>query len=216
MGWAYGIDLRQRVVDAIEAGMSHRQASERFCVAISTAGNWHRLWRATGSAEPGKECRVTIDELRTWLKVPDDKYPDWKNFRHRVLRPAIDQINADPLGAGFSVEYEPIRKGRFYHEIVFKLEKTKARIATDRTIKTHAKAGRSVREAKAAGRPYLSPKMIENAREETRHFLDMDVVQREFWEHWEATGRLVFKKGVGSTFTGFAKKKYGQIKYGKK
>ncbi len=50
MGWAYGLDLGRRVVDAIEGGMSHREASARFCVAVSTAGNWHRLWRLAGSA----------------------------------------------------------------------------------------------------------------------------------------------------------------------
>ena len=55
MGWAYGIDLRQRVVTAIEGGLTHRGAAERFSVAVSTAGNWHRLWRATGSARPGKQ-----------------------------------------------------------------------------------------------------------------------------------------------------------------
>lgn len=63
MGWAYGIDLRQRVVDAIEAGLSHRQAAERFCVAISTAGNWHRLWRATGSTRPGKQGQPSHSKL---------------------------------------------------------------------------------------------------------------------------------------------------------
>lgn len=55
MGRAYGIDLRARVVEAIEGGLSHRQAAERFCTAVSTAGNWHRLWRKTGSARPGKQ-----------------------------------------------------------------------------------------------------------------------------------------------------------------
>jgi len=35
--------------------LSHRDAAERFSVAVSTAGNWHRLWRATGSARPGKQ-----------------------------------------------------------------------------------------------------------------------------------------------------------------
>ena len=55
MGWAYGMDLRQRVVEAIEGGLSHRRAAERFCVAVSTAGNWHRRLRATGSACPGKQ-----------------------------------------------------------------------------------------------------------------------------------------------------------------
>jgi len=63
MGWAYGIDLRQRVVDAIEAGLSHRQAAARFCVAISTAGNWHRLWRATGSVRPGKQGQPRHSKL---------------------------------------------------------------------------------------------------------------------------------------------------------
>ncbi len=63
MGWAYGIDLRQRVVDAIEAGLSHRQAAERFRVAVSTAGNWSRLWRATGSARPGKQGQPRRSKL---------------------------------------------------------------------------------------------------------------------------------------------------------
>jgi len=63
MGWAYGIDLRQRVVDTIEAGLSHRQAAERFCVAVSTAGNWHRRWRATGSARPGKQGQPSRSKL---------------------------------------------------------------------------------------------------------------------------------------------------------
>lgn len=162
------------------------------------------------------QCRVSITDLRIWLKVPDGKYKNWKDFRKWVLDPALKQINDDPLGAGFSVEYEPIRKGRFYHEIIFKLEKTKARIATDRTIKNHAKTGRTVREAKAAGRPALLPNMIEKAARETKHFLDMDVVQREFWGHWESTGRPTFKKGVAAAFMGFTKKKYGQLKYGKR
>ncbi len=30
MGWAYGMDLRQRVVEAIEGGLSHRRATARF------------------------------------------------------------------------------------------------------------------------------------------------------------------------------------------
>ena len=63
MGWAYGMDLRQRVVEAIEGGLSHRRAAERFCVAVSTAGNWHRRWRATGSACPGKQGQPSGSKL---------------------------------------------------------------------------------------------------------------------------------------------------------
>ena len=63
MGRAYGIDLRARVVEAIEGGLSHREAAARFKVAISTAGNWHRLWRRTGSAEPGKQGHPVRSKL---------------------------------------------------------------------------------------------------------------------------------------------------------
>lgn len=63
MGRAYGIDLRSRVVEAIESGLSHRQAAMRFCVAVSTAGNWHRLWRKTGSTRPGKQGHPVRSKL---------------------------------------------------------------------------------------------------------------------------------------------------------
>lgn len=63
MGRAYGIDLRTRVVGAIEGGLSHRQAAQRFCVAVSTAGNWHRLWRKAGSTRPRKQGHPVRSKL---------------------------------------------------------------------------------------------------------------------------------------------------------
>lgn len=43
------VDLRLRVVRAIDAGLSCRQAAARFDVAPSTAIRWHEEWRRTGS-----------------------------------------------------------------------------------------------------------------------------------------------------------------------
>ena len=68
MGRAYGIDLRERVVDAIEDGLTHREAAARFCVGVSTAGNWHRRWRATGSARPGKQGQPGGSRLDAYEK----------------------------------------------------------------------------------------------------------------------------------------------------
>lgn len=39
------LDLRQRVVDAIDAGQSCRAAAARFGIAPSAAVKWRRLWR---------------------------------------------------------------------------------------------------------------------------------------------------------------------------
>ncbi|SFU98447.1 hypothetical protein SAMN04488527_1698 [Aliiroseovarius crassostreae] len=127
----------------------------------------------------------------------------------------IKQINDDPLGAGFSVEYTPIRKGRFYHEIVFQLTKTAKRIQTDRLIQKNAGDARKIKAAKERGRPALLDTDIERAAQETRYYLDMEEVQRQFWAHWESTGKPEFKKGVAQAFMGFTKRKYGQVKHGK-
>ena len=40
MGKPYSMDLRERVVAAIEGGVSTRQAAVRFAIGIATAGTW--------------------------------------------------------------------------------------------------------------------------------------------------------------------------------
>lgn len=46
------LDLRHRVVQAIEDGLSCRQAAARFEVSASSAIRWHRAWRRDGSFAP--------------------------------------------------------------------------------------------------------------------------------------------------------------------
>ena len=55
MARAYSVDLRRRVIDAIEGGLSTREAARRFAIGIATAGAWHRLWRRTGDVRPGRQ-----------------------------------------------------------------------------------------------------------------------------------------------------------------
>ena len=55
MGKPYSMDLRERVVAAIEGGESTHQAAERFAIGIATAGTWARLKRSTGDVRPAKQ-----------------------------------------------------------------------------------------------------------------------------------------------------------------
>ena len=55
MGKPYSMDLRERVVAAIESGLSTRQAAARFAIGIATAGTWARLKRSTGEVRPAKQ-----------------------------------------------------------------------------------------------------------------------------------------------------------------
>jgi len=55
MGQPYSEDLRERVVGAIEGGMSTGEAAKRFCVSKAAAGAWARVKRATGSVSPARQ-----------------------------------------------------------------------------------------------------------------------------------------------------------------
>ena len=54
MAKALSEDLRERVIRAIEAGASCREAAKRFGVSASSAVKWHRRWREMGALAPGK------------------------------------------------------------------------------------------------------------------------------------------------------------------
>jgi transposase len=63
MARSYSLDLRKRVVDAIAAGLSTREAARRFSIGISTSGAWYRTWRSSGSLEPGRQGKPKISKL---------------------------------------------------------------------------------------------------------------------------------------------------------
>ena len=72
MGRPYSNDLRERVVGAvIEGGLSRHRAAAQFGVAISTAINWVRRVRETGSVEPDKiggyKPKKIAGRHREWL-----------------------------------------------------------------------------------------------------------------------------------------------------
>jgi len=70
-GRPYSIDLRERVVAAVEKGLSARQAAAQFGVGVSTAIRWAGRVRKTGSVRPSKiggyKPRAIAGEHRTWL-----------------------------------------------------------------------------------------------------------------------------------------------------
>ena len=55
MGRCYSLDLRGRVIEAIDGGMSARGAAARFSIGEATAIRWHRRWRDTGSYAPDRQ-----------------------------------------------------------------------------------------------------------------------------------------------------------------
>jgi transposase len=52
MPLSYSGDLRKRVIEAVEAGASRREAAECFEVSVSSAVKWLQRWRESRSAGP--------------------------------------------------------------------------------------------------------------------------------------------------------------------
>lgn len=71
MGRPYSMDLRERVVAAIEGGMSRRRAAAHFGVSYSVAIGWMKRLRETGSVAPGQmgghKPKKISGSYRTWL-----------------------------------------------------------------------------------------------------------------------------------------------------
>jgi transposase len=71
MAKPYSMDLRERVVAAVDGGMSCHAAAKRFGVAASSAIKWVRRVRETGSAAPGQmgghKSNILSGSNRDWL-----------------------------------------------------------------------------------------------------------------------------------------------------
>ena len=74
------IDLRERLVSAVDGGMTRRSAAKRFGVAASTAIKWVDQWRRTGNVAPrprggdrrSERIEVHAEEvLRLVAETPD-------------------------------------------------------------------------------------------------------------------------------------------------
>lgn len=79
MGRPYSMDLRERVICAVEGGMSTRQAAARFSIGIATAGAWARLKRSTGAVNParqGKPKGSVLDAHADFIFALIDKSAD--------------------------------------------------------------------------------------------------------------------------------------------
>ncbi len=63
MGKPLGMDLRRRVIAAIEGGLSTRAAAARFSIGIATAGAWARLKRKTGDVRPARQGPPSSSKL---------------------------------------------------------------------------------------------------------------------------------------------------------
>src|SRR6266480_4683998 len=74
----YSDELRERVIEAVEAGASRREAAENFELSASSAVKWLQRWRDTGSAraKPSGGSTSPLEEHAKQLLALVAKQPD--------------------------------------------------------------------------------------------------------------------------------------------
>jgi transposase len=110
MARPYSTDLRERVVKAVDGGLSRRQAASLFGVAISTVIEWVRAWRESGSlaAKP-------MGGDRTWLLERVEAVPDL----------TLEELRSELAARGIQVGYGTV--WRFFAAEGISFKKNRAR-----------------------------------------------------------------------------------------
>ena len=75
---AYSGDLRERVIEAVAAGASRREAAERFEVSVASAVKWLQRWRDNNSATPKPRGGSVspLEEFAAEILAVIAEYPD--------------------------------------------------------------------------------------------------------------------------------------------
>lgn len=118
MGAPYSLDLRERVVGAVEGGLSRRRAARLFGVAVSTVIDWVDAWRASGrlSAKPmGGDHSSRLKAERLWLLERVAAVPDL----------TLEEIRAELAARGKPVGYGTV--WRFFAAEGISFKKNRAR-----------------------------------------------------------------------------------------
>jgi len=120
MARPYSRDLRERVVGAVEGGLSRRRAAMLFGVAVSTVIDWIDAWREEGrlTAKPmGGDHSSRLKEERLWLLERVAAVPDL----------TLEEIRAELAARGKPVGYGTVWRFFAAEDISFKKNRARQR-----------------------------------------------------------------------------------------
>ena len=99
----YSTDLRERVLDALEAGLSRPEAVRIFQVSLGSIKRWLCLRRTTGDLTPkrpsGRTPEITPD-LYPLLRAQLEATPDASRAEHAAQWNAVQGASLSPWTIG--------------------------------------------------------------------------------------------------------------------
>ena len=140
---------------------------------------------------------VSITDLRRWLGVEQGILREYKALRRRAIEPAVEQINANPQHAGFTVDMKAVKKGRRVVALKFILAKTPERIRDEKQLTKRKSSFRGVK-LKFRGEVYEKAKQV-------APLLDVYELERQFNDWSNKKGETL--QNEEGAFIAFCRKK---------
>lgn len=148
---------------------------------------------------------ATVDEIRVWLKVPEDKLKTWQDLERRALSPALKEINSNPELSGIRIDHEIIRSGRGgkVQKVRFVVNKLSVRAQLEQTLLTSKRAKESASVSRLIP-PFKGTSIYTKAKKLAPQF-DIYYLERE-WRDWVSQSDLPVKNPEAH-FLSFVKRK---------
>ncbi len=124
----YSNDLRQRVIEYLDAGNGYGSASKIFKVSISAIGRWYRKYNREGNYFPkkrgGSKRKIDLERLEEYVK----------GNKEMTLKKAAEKFGASI----FTISYWLKRLGYSYKKKTFPMWKQAKK--SENNIKNRSKA----------------------------------------------------------------------------
>ncbi|KJV04961.1 replication initiation protein [Methylocucumis oryzae] len=176
-------------------GLSGKYAVSLYMLLESVANQRHAV------------LDVELNQLREWLKIPEDKLNRWVDVKRRALEPALAQINEKPEVAGFSVVMEEVKEGRAVARVRFHVSKSSERREIEDTMMAQPANKAAQNKSKANNTPPLPTSAYEAARKVAGR-LDIYTLEQQ-WREWVSTKQK--PDYSTASFVAFCKKKGGSV-----
>lgn len=122
----------------------------------------------------------TVDEVRSWLKVPEGKLSNWANLYNKALLPALHELNEFIELTGLVVDHHVHKsgKGGKVTHVQFSVSKTDGRVEFEKSIKASS-ASKIERDLYKVVPPIPEFKIAEIAKKHARHF-DYKLLEKQW------------------------------------
>lgn len=154
--------------------------------------------------EAERFVEIGLEELKDWLAI-GNQYKQWIHFRDRVLTPAVEEINSNPLATTFTVRTEEVRGSRSkVMAIKFFLKKTSERLKLESSIQT-SKLAKRVASKSLVVPPFSGTLVYERAKKLVPRGLDVHALEEE-WREYSFQRNEVVKNPEGAFLKWLEKK----------